>query len=196
MQVIFLDNKKGVEIDGYVNAVERLSKPLKTRTGQTFREKISKGAFSRAIERNDDIRVLLNHDWSRNLGGTKDNSLQLSEDNIGLHARFYTEDSEIVEKGRKGELIGWSFGYRDIDVESGEEAEMLTRDVKDLELYEVSILDKSKCPAYDGTLITVRDDSEYYHGEPLMTETLVRDEHTPDPIDYSAYEQAIESMKE
>ena len=36
-----------VEIDGYVNAVERLSKPLSDRMGQ-FVERICKGAFAKA----------------------------------------------------------------------------------------------------------------------------------------------------
>ena len=40
-----------VEISGYVNAVERRSKPLKSRIGQ-FMERICKGAFKRAIAQN------------------------------------------------------------------------------------------------------------------------------------------------
>ena len=38
-----------VEIDGYVNAVERKSKPLWSRIGQ-FVERICKGAFSKALQ--------------------------------------------------------------------------------------------------------------------------------------------------
>ena len=75
-----------VEISGYVNAIERKSKPLMSRIGQ-FIERICKGAFKKAIQRNDNIRLLLNHNWERDLGGTKDGNLVLTEDNIGLHAR-------------------------------------------------------------------------------------------------------------
>ena len=58
-----------VEVEGYVNAIERNSKPLQSRIGK-FIERICKGAFKKAIKRNDDIHILLNHDWERDLGST------------------------------------------------------------------------------------------------------------------------------
>lgn len=200
MQVRIKDDS--VEIEGYVNAVERKSKPLMSRIGQ-FVERICKGAFKRAIERNDDIRLLLNHDWERDLGGTKDGNLELVEDNIGLHARATITDKEVVQKARDGQLVGWSFGFTDRDVENNTENGMPTRDVKDLDLYEVSLLDRSKRPAYDGTLISVRDDdSTVYHGFVLEQDIETRDEtqpqqeETPAAIDYSQYDQMIQEMKE
>ena len=68
-----------VEIEGYVNAIERKSKPLMSRIGQ-FVERICKGAFKSAIMRNDDVHILLNHDWNRDLGSTKHGNLELTED--------------------------------------------------------------------------------------------------------------------
>ena len=141
-----------VEISGYVNAVERNSKPLMSRIGQ-FIERICKGAFSKAIKRNNDIHILLNHDWERDLGSTKDGTLELNEDNIGLFAKATIDDPEVIKKAHSGELVGWSFGFSDRNVENSIEKGMPTRAVKDLDLYEVSILDKSMTPAYDGTLI-------------------------------------------
>lgn len=145
-----------VEIEGYVNSVERLSKPLNSRIGK-FRERIKAGAFRRAIERNDDIHVLLNHDINRDLGSTKQGNLELHEDNIGLRAKATITDADVIEKAKHGDLVGWSFGFQDRDVEPTEENGMYTRNVKDLDLYEVSILDRSKVPAYDGTIIQARD---------------------------------------
>nr|DAZ56811.1 MAG TPA: head maturation protease [Caudoviricetes sp.] len=145
-----------VEIDGYVNAVERLSKPLNSRIGK-FRERIKAGAFQRAIERNDDIHVLLNHDANRDLGSTKQGNLELHEDNIGLRAKATITDADVIAKAKHGDLVGWSFGFGDRDVDTRDVDGMMTRDVKDLDLYEVSILDRSKVPAYDGTLIQARD---------------------------------------
>lgn len=145
-----------VEIDGYVNSIERLSKPLNSRIGK-FRERIKAGAFKRAIERNDDIHVLLNHDTNRDLGSTKQGNLELHEDNIGLRAKATITDAGVIEKAKRGDLVGWSFGFTDRDVDTHDENGMMTRDVKDLDLYEVSILDRSKVPAYDGTLIQARD---------------------------------------
>lgn len=166
-----------VEIEGYVNAIERNSKPLMSRVGQ-FIERICKGAFKKALKRNDDVHILLNHDWNRDLGSTKKGNLELEEDNIGLKARACITDPEVIKKARNGELVGWSFGFQDREVENTIERGMPYRAVKDLDLAEVSILDKRKTPAYDGTLIMARDDSEELHfrGEDFIDEISIREE--------------------
>lgn len=151
-----------VEIEGYVNAIERNSKPLMSRIGK-FIERVCKGAFAKAIKRNNDIHILLNHDWNRDLGSTKQGNLELTEDNIGLHARATITDKEVIEKAKRGDLVGWSFGFSDRDVENSLEKGMPTRSIKDLDLYEVSILDRTKTPAYDGTLITARAETNEIH---------------------------------
>lgn len=163
-----------VEISGYVNAVERNSKPLMSRIGQ-FIERICKGAFKRAITRNNDIHILLNHDWNRDLGSTKAGNLELQEDNIGLFARATIDDPDVVQKARNGDLVGWSFGFSDRDVTNSLENGMPTRAVKDLDLYEVSILDRTKSPAYEGTLITSRAETNEIHfkGDDFIDEVNV-----------------------
>lgn len=190
-----------VEIEGYVNSVERRSKPLMSRIGK-FIERICKGAFKRAIERNDNVRILLNHNWEKDLGGTKDGNLELHEDNIGLHARATITDKEVIEKAREGSLVGWSFGFKDREVENSVEQGIPTRDVKDLDLYEVSILDRTKSPAYEGTLISVRSEEDYqYHGEPFLSDIEVRDQTVSasksgkKEIDYSIYDKLLKEMK-
>lgn len=145
-----------------VNAIERNSKPLMSRIGK-FIERVCKGAFAKAIKRNNDIHILLNHDWNRDLGSTKQGNLELTEDNIGLHARATITDKEVIEKAKRGDLVGWSFGFSDRDVENSLEKGMPTRSIKDLDLYEVSILDRTKTPAYDGTLITARAETNEIH---------------------------------
>lgn len=148
-----------VVIEGYVNAVERNSKPLNER-GVTFLERITAGAFKRAISRAQDIRILLNHNAERDLGGIKDGNLELEEDNIGLKARAEITDPEVIDDARKGNLIGWSFGFTDNDVTQlrDDESGLPLRKVNDLNLFEVSLLNRSKSPAYVGTLVNVRDD--------------------------------------
>lgn len=197
-----------VEIEGYVNAVERNSKPLLSRMGK-FIERICKGAFKRAIERNDDIHILLNHDWNRDLGSTKKGNLELYEDSIGLKARAIITDPEVVEKAKNGDLVGWSFGFSDVDVENSFENGLPTRAVKDLDLYEVSVLDREKIPAYEGNLITARSDEKIqYRSEPLLVRldikntvstTRAETDHLPEPIigkiDYSKYENLIRNLK-
>lgn len=204
-----------VELEGYVNAVERNSKPLMSRMGK-FIERIKAGAFTRALKRNDDVHVLLNHDWKRDLGSTKKGNLELAEDNIGLRAKCTITDSEVMEKAKRGDLVGWSFGFYDRDVKNGVENGMLTREVNDLDLEEVSILDRSKVPAYDGTLIMARDkDSENrlfvsdafdanIDEQDVSRETPETRDAKPDDvshetkqeIDYSKYKAMIAEMKE
>ena len=145
-----------VHIEGYVNAVERLSKTLSDRFGD-FMERIKAGAFGRALKRNPNVRILLNHNWDRDLGGT-DSNLKLEEDNIGLRAVVDITDSAVAEDARKGNLVGWSFGFMDRKggVFRTEEEGLPVRNVTDLDLYEVSLLNREAIPAYDGTLVSVR----------------------------------------
>ena len=166
-----------VEIEGYVNAIERDSKPLWSRVGQ-FVERICKGAFKRALKRNDDVHILLNHDWNRDLGSTKQGNLELEEDNIGLRVRATITDPEVVKKARSGDLVGWSFGFEDRDVENSIRDGMPYRAVRDLDLAEVSILDRRKSPAYEGTLITARseDGTMHFRGEDFIDEIEVKEE--------------------
>lgn len=194
-----------VEIEGYVNAVERNSKPLLSRMGK-FVERIKAGAFTRALKRNGDVHVLLNHDWQRDLGSTKQGNLELNEDNIGLRAKCTISDSEVIEMAKRGDLVGWSFGFCDRDVKNGVENGMLTREVNDLDLEEVSILDRSKVPAYDGTLIMARsEDSENdmflsesfdADGEPPETRDAEPQQETQQEVNYDEYKAMIAEMKE
>ena len=204
-----------VEIEGYVNSCERNSKPLWSRMGQ-FIERICKGAFKRALDRADDVRILLNHDCERDLGGIKDGNLELYEDAIGLHARATIRDAQVIEDARNNDLVGWSFGFTDTDngVERSidQDSGLPLRKVRDLNLHEVSLLNRSKTPAYEGTLVTVRSDEQMqFRSEPFFDEVKTEeikeevreeqpqheeshDEHKKE-IDYSKYEQMIEEMK-
>lgn len=166
-----------VEIEGYVNAVERNSKPLFSRIGR-FIERICKGAFNNAIKRNDDIHILLNHDWNRDLGSTKTGNLELEEDNIGLKARATITDPEVITAARNGDLVGWSFGFEDREVEKRIIDGIVNRAVKDLDLYEVSILDRTKTPAYDGTLIAARNkgDKMQFRGVEFIDKPEIQEE--------------------
>lgn len=197
-----------VEIEGYVNAVERKSKPLMSRMGQ-FIERICKGAFKKSLGRNDNVRWMLNHE--RDLGGIKDGNLKLTEDNIGLYARAVSKDPEIIKKARNGELVGWSFGFFDREVEQKRDEDGFPlRNVRDLDLEEVSILDKTKTPAYEGTLVAVRsDDNSIFFGETFSDGIQLRelpDENTDEVpkqqetveennINYDEWDSLIKDMK-
>lgn len=146
-----------VELEGYVNAVERNSKPLWSNLGYFF-ERICAGAFGRALQRADDVEILLNHDEKQKLGSLKQGNLTLNEDAIGL--RFWTRvtDPKTMDLAKRHKLSGCSFGFFDREVEQGIEQGLPLRKVRELDIKEVSILDDTKTPAYDGTLISVRED--------------------------------------
>ena len=149
-----------VFISGYVNAVERFSRPIReTLHGEvkTFIERIKAGVFRNALKRNDNVLVLLNHQHDRELANTKDGSAKLVEDNIGLRAELTITDAEVVEKAKDGKLVGWSFGFCANADELGTDGDQNTRTVTDLDLIEVSILDDTKTPAYYGTSIEARE---------------------------------------
>ena len=165
-----------VVITGYVNAVERLSKPIRETLHskvRTFLERIKAGVFRTALKRNDDVLVLLNHDYNRVLAKTSDGTAILEEDNIGLRAEITITDNEVVQKARDGKLSGWSFGFIANDDELSNEGENEIRTVLDLDLLEVSILDDTKTPAYYGTSIEARKGGARMvevRSEPLVNE--------------------------
>lgn len=187
-------NKK-VIIDGYVNAVDRYSKPLNSIVGK-FIEKIEPGCFQRAIDANNDIKVLLNHDKTRELARTGNNTAKLLEDNIGLRAIVEIDDQEVVSKAKKGLLKGWSFGFRDKEVETSKNVDgLFVRSVKDMILNEISIIDDRMTPAYYGTSIEMRDNQEEivnYRSDTFREDDL----HVEEDISNKDFKERLNKLKE
>ena len=141
-------------ITGYVNVAGRESRVLRDASGP-FVEVVQPGTFRKALEKNP-VGLMFNHRQA--LGSTED-VLELKEDNIGLYARALIHDADIVEKAKARELTGWSFGFfKKDDAWSTKEDGMRVRTLKDIDLAEVSILDKT--PAYIATSIEMRGDQE------------------------------------
>ena len=171
-----------VHIEGYVNAVERLSKPITERLG-TFRERVKAGTFSKALKRAEDIRILSNHEWEKDLGGIKDGNLHLEEDAIGLRAQADIYDAEVMEDAKAGNLVGWSFGFYPLESRDTSEDGMPIKELIDIDLKEVSLLNRKHVPAYDGTLVMVRDNEpKMVIGESMMDEVDVKEESDDDSI--------------
>ncbi len=202
MRMEIRNNK--IIIDGYVNAVERESKVLYDTRGE-FIEKIKAGVFQRALERAENVKVLLDHEQDRELADTKSGKAKLYEDNIGLRAIVEITDEEVIEKARENKLRGWSFGFlcNKEDRKTNENG-IEERTVRDLDLLEVSIIDDRKYPAYIGTSIEVRDDkvliAEYRNTEfsniDIKEEPEQHPEKEVEKIDYSEYEERLKKVKE
>lgn len=147
-----------INLDGYVNVVNRESRVLPSVRGK-FIEHIVPGAFKKALEQAEDVKLLFNHLEHRQLGSIKQGNLTLNEDVIGLRAKCTVDDAEIIDKAKRNELRGWSFGFRVLKAEwnDGEDG-IQRRAIKELQLNEVSILDRT--PAYYATSIEERADAE------------------------------------
>lgn len=141
-------------IEGYVNAVGRESRVLPSPNGR-FVEVIEPRTFEKALQANPHVDLYFNHDKTKKLGSTTDGNLELYEDNIGLRALATISDETIIQKAREGKLKGWSFGFVSND-DKWEERDngVKLRRIKDMDLIEVSILDKT--PAYIATSIEER----------------------------------------
>ena len=181
-------------IDGYVNAVARDSRLIPDVKG-SFREQIVPKAFQRALEKAENVDILLNHDKNRKLGSTTEGNLELFEDNIGLRAIATITDAEVIEKAKRNELRGWSFGFYSVkdrweDIEEG----VQRRYVEDLELTEVSIVDNTKVPAYSATSIETRANEEVLT-ETRSLDSIVKTVDNTNKVDNSKYKEEIESLK-
>lgn len=192
---IEIRNDKAV-VSGYVNAVGRDSRPITDVRGK-FVEQIEPGAFRASLERSENVDLLLNHDKSKVYASTRDGSLKLTEDSIGLRAEAVLSDAEMIRKARTGEFRGWSFGMYVGDSAMEERAEGIPRrHVKSLNMFEVSLIDKSRIPCYVGTSVECRSDGEilaelrYSEEEPEIVE-----EERSEPVDYSAVDDVISELR-
>ena len=144
-------------VSGYVNQTEQLSHELGM--SKRFKEKISKGVFKRAIQNSArDIDFLAEHDSSVVLASTKNDSLQLREDDKGLYmeARIINTGAgrDWYEMISSGLITNMSFGFKSVSDEWRSIGENLfERTISDLELFEVSAV---RNPAYAQSSISNR----------------------------------------
>jgi uncharacterized protein len=152
-----------VILDGYVNVTQRLSRVLPSPRGP-FVEEIMPRTFERALMKSSSVDLLFNHNRNRKLGSTNEGNLELREDNVGLRAIATVTDKEVIEKARKGELRGWSFGFSVIkDTWKTHDDGMQKRSVEEIDLFEISVLDKT--PAYVATSLEARGQDDFVLNE-------------------------------
>lgn len=122
-----------------------------------FVEQFQKGAFSETLA-NDEQRALWSHDNAKVLGRTKNNTLRLSEDDIGLRFELdlpnTTLGNDALESVKRGDIDGVSFGFRALeqDWENRSRNDIL-RNVKKANLFEISLVG---VPAYEDSEVSLR----------------------------------------
>ncbi len=181
-----------VEIEGYVNAVGRDSRRMVDEYGSDFVEQIQPGAFALALSKRSEP-VLMMHNHKRTIGATDDN-LELEEDSIGLHARATVTDAEIMQLARDGKLVGWSFGFHQLDARTAYDydAHVERSIVTELDLVEVSLIDDTMLPVYAGTSVHARAEDK----DKVITRAMDRDIIRTLEDDEAAPETKIEERAE
>lgn len=146
------------QLIGHAAVFDKLSEEL-----WGFREKISRGAFTRAIKEKQDVIALREHDPSLVLGRSSSGTLTLEEDEIGLRATIEPPDTELgretVELVKRGDLRHMSFGFM-VKKESFEERDdgTIVRTLEDVDLFDVSVVG---FPAYPQTDVGLGGDRSY-----------------------------------
>lgn len=146
-----------LKVSGYVNKTDAPSEVLGTT--KKFIEKISKGAFDRAIKKAKEIDFLAEHNSEKLLASTRNGSLTLKEDSEGLWIEAIitptTYGRDTYELIKSGIFKNMSFGFKSIkdswqSIENG----LFERTINELELFEVSVV---KTPAYSQSTISARN---------------------------------------
>ena len=180
------------KITGYVNAVERESKPVDTPKGMV-NELVESGVFHRALDAADDIPMTVDHIPTEIVARTADNTLQLKEDNIGLWAEAVVTEERVVRAAKEGKLKGWSFGMTNVLDAVEERTEKLPlRRIKGMALDHVTLV-IDKIPAYSATSVELRAGTEEYL-ETRTFDSTVEVSATKN-VDYSKYEERIKKAK-
>lgn len=144
------------KISGYAAVFNVLSKDL-----GGFREMIKPGAFRKSVFE-DDVRALWNHDPNYILGRTKNGTLKLYEDNVGLHFEVIPPAADwaagLLESIRRGDVDGCSFAFRAVEDDWRSEAGEMIRYLSEVKLFDVSPV---VYPAYSETSVTTRSNGLY-----------------------------------
>ncbi len=137
-----------------------------------LREKIQPGAFKRALDGTDDVRLLIEHDRGRLLARSKSGTLRLKDSRKGLD---YEGDLPDTQEGRdigilleRGDLDGASIGFIVLkeswtyDAKKGD-----LRAIEEAQLFDVSLV---AFPAYAETTAALR--SRFARPDPITIHRL------------------------
>lgn len=187
------------KIGGYINVTERESETLYSqKRSRWFKETMKKGVFTRALQKNDSIPLLLEHDWDKQLAHTANGTLELREDAIGL--RFDAVVSEDTYADIQARNIGaCSFGFK-VNEEVLEEVnpKLEKRYVTNIDLFEVSLVAN---PAYTGSLVEQRNLEEALQEMEEVEEERAKDkskkeEKSEEVEDTDSEKEEVEDTKE
>ncbi len=148
----------GKTLVGYAAVFNSLSADL-----GGFKERILPGAFAAALKSGQDIRALVDHDSTKLLGRTSNQTLRIAEDANGLRIEVDLPNTsyanDVRELVKRGDVKGMSFGFR---VPKGgerftKEAGQSVRELRAIDVREVTV---TSVPAYGDTSVSLRVDPD------------------------------------
>jgi HK97 family phage prohead protease len=123
-----------------------------------FYETIRPGAFTRSLERGDDVRALFNHGRDYVLGRMKSGTLTLTEDDNGLYFEVTLPDTttarDLKESISRGDIDGCSFAFKNPVDRFFKQDGIIIREITDCELVDIS--PAVTFPAYLETSVSLR----------------------------------------
>jgi HK97 family phage major capsid protein/HK97 family phage prohead protease len=143
-------------VSGYVNQTGQWSELLGRE--QRFKERIEPGTFQKALDKGNDVMFLAEHDSSKLLASTKNDSLTLREDDKGLYMEARISPTSWGKDYHTlitdGLLTNMSFGMK-VNADKWEKRSDGTfeRSISDMHLAEVSVV---RSPAYVQSSIQAR----------------------------------------
>lgn len=128
-------------------------------------EVIASGAFTKTLHERDDVRLLANHEGIP-AARTKSGTLELTQDDIGLHVSATLDRSnptvaELASALERGDLDEMSFAFSVVRQEWSPDYE--TRRILEVKLYDVSLV---TYPANPATHVQIARDAEPIDVEP------------------------------
>ncbi|PFE06774.1 HK97 family phage prohead protease [Bacillus cereus] len=127
-----------------------------------FKEQFKRGAFTDSLTQDDQL-ALWSHDYSQVLGRTKNGTLRLFEDEIGLRFELDLADTTLGDDTyktiKRGDVDGVSFGFQMTKEEWDEsDPDNIVRSVTKAKLVEISPV---AFPAYPDSQVSTRSHDPY-----------------------------------
>lgn len=188
---------EGLLVKGYVNETNSWSqdlvgkpKTLRSRKLVKWKERVLPGVFSEALSRAPKVDFLAEHQKEKILASTKNDSLQLIEDDRGLYMEAKISETSwgrdyftlITDR-----LIeGMSFGMKVLEDKWYYVGNELRRDILKIDIYEISAV---KNPAYPVTTLESRgiDVIDNVIPDEIEEESLVNEENVTEITPKSFY---------
>lgn len=148
-----IENRAKLDIDkreftGIVNNYSK-SKIMTRNDGKKFVEIIPRETFQRALDKNPNIKLFINHqpyvDVSENI------KLFAEEQGLVIKAKLSEKADNLFKAIKDEEFTSFSFGFKCLKDNWSNDGDILVRTILDLDLIEISLLNIT--PAYNGTKI-------------------------------------------